>query len=108
MQFYSVYRDNTTWLQWVTNPTFTDTNVNPGETHSYQINAGDWHGNWSAVTSITFTPGATANQGTIALRQGTTSGLSGTLLPALSYPNVDRDGSLAFASASLGTVRPMA
>jgi hypothetical protein len=53
----------------------------------------------SSLTSVTFTPGTTANQGSIALRQGTTTGAGGTLLPPLSYTNIDRDGSLTFASS---------
>jgi hypothetical protein len=59
----------------------------------------------SPLTSITFTPGATASQGSIALRQGATSGVGGTALTPLSYTNIDRDGSLTFASASTTSPR---
>jgi hypothetical protein len=51
-------------------------------------------------TSITFTPGATANQGSIALRLGSVTGTGGTLLTPLSYTNIDRDGTLSFASTT--------
>ena len=53
----------------------------------------------SPATDITFTPGATVNQGTVSLRQGSTSGTGGTLLTPLSYTNIDRNGSLIFATA---------
>jgi hypothetical protein len=46
-------------------------------------------------TAITFTPGATANQGNIALRVGA-QGMGGTLLAPLSYTNIDKDGTLVF------------
>ena len=53
----------------------------------------------SAATDITFTPGATVNQGSVSLRQGSNAGAGATLLPPLSYTNIDRDGSLTFATA---------
>jgi hypothetical protein len=55
----------------------------------------------SVGTAITFTPGATANQGSIALRVGS-NGTGGTLLTPLSYTNIDKDGALVFDTANPG------
>ena len=59
----------------------------------------------STATGITFTPGATANEGSISLRQGSNAGAGATNLPPLSYTNVDRDGTLTFATARTGGTR---
>ncbi len=57
----------------------------------------------AAATFLTFTPGDTANSGSIAARiTGPVGGGSGALLVPMSYTNIDQAGSLTFAHSGGG------